>query len=71
MVKRGPDGSGIWLSEGKRVGLAHRRLSIIDLSHAASHPMAAEDGSLCITFNGGIYNFRELRNPLEKKGYRF
>ncbi|MHB1688302.1 MAG: asparagine synthase (glutamine-hydrolyzing) [Ignavibacteriaceae bacterium] len=71
MVNRGPDGSGIWFSEDRRVGLAHRRLSVIDLSNAASQPMATEDGRLCITFNGEIYNYRELRKRLEKKGYRF
>lgn len=71
MVNRGPDGSGIWFSEDRRVGLAHRRLSIIDLSSAASQPMTTDDGHLRITFNGEIYNYRELRNRLEKKGYRF
>lgn len=71
MVNRGPDGSGIWFSEDRRVGLAHRRLSIIDLSNAASQPMTTEDGRLCITFNGEIYNYRELRKWLENKGYRF
>ena len=56
MIHRGPDGAGIWISADRRVGLAHRRLSIIDLSDAASQPMSNEDGSLQIVFNGEIYN---------------
>jgi asparagine synthase (glutamine-hydrolysing) len=55
MIHRGPDDEGIWVNEN--VGLAHRRLAIIDLSAAASQPMCNEDGSVWITFNGEIYNF--------------
>ena len=51
--------------------LAHRRLSIIDLTDAGAQPMATADGRLRITFNGEIYNYRELRKELEGKGYRF
>jgi len=71
MIPRGPDGCGMWLSTDNRVGLAHRRLAIIDLSESGSQPMATADGSLVVTFNGEIYNYRKLREDLENKGYRF
>ncbi len=65
---RGPDGSGVWTAPG--VGLGHCRLSIIDLGGGAQ-PMANADESLILTFNGEIYNFRELRAELEERGHRF
>lgn len=68
MIHRGPDGEGIWCDRG--VGLAHRRLSIIDLE-TGDQPMANEDRSVWVTFNGEIYNFRELRGNLEAKGHVF
>ena len=71
MARRGPDGEGLWISPDRRIGLAHRRLAIIDLSPAAAQPMASEDGRLRITFNGEIYNYRELRAALTGKGCRF
>src|SRR5262249_43492073 len=71
MVARGPDGAGLWISANKRVGLAHRRLAIIDLSETGAQPMATPDGRLQVVFNGEIYNYRELREELEAKGYRF
>lgn len=71
MITRGPDGCGTWFSVDNRVGLGHRRLAIIDLSETGAQPMALADGSLIITFNGEIYNYQELRDGLEKKGYRF
>src|SRR6202167_2719604 len=70
MVHRGPDGAGLWISTDRRVGLAHRRLSIIDLSHAADQPMSNGDGSLQIVFNGEIYNHAEIRRELEALGQR-
>src|SRR5262245_25579951 len=66
---RGPDGEGIWTNGN--VGLAHRRLAIIDLSTSANQPMSNEDGSVWITFNGEIYNFQELRQELEDRGHVF
>jgi asparagine synthase (glutamine-hydrolysing) len=71
MVHRGPDGAGIWISPDKRVGFAHRRLSIIDLSASANQPMCNEDESIWIVFNGEIYNHFEIRPELEKLGHRF
>jgi asparagine synthase (glutamine-hydrolysing) len=71
MVSRGPDGAGLWLSENEQVGLAHRRLSIVDLTDAGHQPMATSDGRFYISFNGEIYNFRTLRAELELKGCVF
>jgi asparagine synthase (glutamine-hydrolysing) len=68
MVHRGPDGADTWVDADQRVGLGHRRLSIIDLSEAAGQPMTNEDGSLWLTYNGEIYNHRELRAELEQTG---
>ena len=68
MVHRGPDGAGTWISEDHRVGLGHRRLSIIDLSDQASQPMCNEDRSLWVSFNGEIYNHAEIRKELEEIG---
>ena len=71
MVARGPDGAGNWFSADGRIGLAHRRLSIIDLSEAGAQPMASADGRLVVVFNGEIYNYRELRRDLDAKGRAF
>ncbi len=71
MARRGPDGSGEWFSADDRVALGHRRLSILDLSEKGAQPMASQDGSLVISFNGEIYNYRELRKDLEAKGHHF
>jgi asparagine synthase (glutamine-hydrolysing) len=71
MKRRGPDGEGIWVAEDARVGLAHRRLAIIDLSDTGRQPMQTEDGRFVITFNGEIYNYKELRSSLTAAGYRF
>ncbi len=71
MSARGPDGAGLWLSEDRRIGLAHRRLSIIDLTDSGAQPMAIEDGRYRIVFNGEIYNYRALRRELEAAGRRF
>ena len=71
MRLRGPDGYGEWYSEDGRVGLAHRRLAIIDLGERGLQPMESANGKVTISFNGEIYNYRELRYELESKGYRF
>lgn len=68
MKHRGPDGEGLWLSNNRRVGLAHRRLSIIDISGKANQPMISDDGSMIIVFNGEIYNHSEIRNELKLLG---
>jgi asparagine synthase (glutamine-hydrolysing) len=68
MRHRGPDGEGLYLAPDGRMGLGHRRLSIIDLSSAASQPMANEDHTLWVVFNGEIYNHADLRAELEQKG---
>ena len=68
LAHRGPDGDGMHLDG--RVGLGHRRLSIIDLA-TGDQPMSSDDGAVWITFNGEIYNFRELRMELESRGQRF
>src|SRR5581483_8848873 len=71
MAARGPDGSGAWASEDGRAGLGHRRLSIIDLSRGGAQPMMSADGRLVVTFNGEIYNYRDLRRALTAKGCVF
>jgi asparagine synthase (glutamine-hydrolysing) len=72
MRHRGPDGAGVWRAADGRCGMAHRRLSIIDLSEAAAQPMANESGTVVVTFNGEIYNHAELRAELAALGkYRW
>lgn len=66
MVHRGPDGAGNWISDDRRIGLAHRRLAIVDLSKHAAQPM--RDGEFVLTFNGEIYNHVELRRELIELG---
>src|SRR6266702_5111727 len=68
IAHRGPDAEGMWTGPG--VGLAHRRLSIIDLA-GGDQPIANEDGSVQVVFNGEIYNYQELRAGLEARGHRF
>ncbi len=78
MAYRGPDDAGIYLSRvsetnGRtpRVGFGHQRLSIIDLSQNGQQPMCNEDGTIWITYNGEIYNFKSLRTRLINKGHKF
>ncbi|MEQ1555041.1 MAG: asparagine synthase (glutamine-hydrolyzing), partial [Ferruginibacter sp.] len=67
---RGPDGEGFWINAENNIGLAHRRLAIIDLSENAAQPMHFAD-RYSITFNGEIYNYKELKKLLQSKGYTF
>lgn len=69
LAHRGPDSEGFFVND--HVGLAHRRLAIIDLSPDGTQPMSNEDGSIWIVFNGEIYNFHELRDALVRKGHSF
>ncbi len=70
IAHRGPDGHGYYISEDRMLGFGHRRLSIIDLN-TGDQPMCNEDGTVWITFNGEIYNYRELREQLKVRGHRF
>jgi len=69
LYHRGPDGGGVHVQ--RNIGLAHRRLAIIDLREMANQPMCNEDGSIWVTFNGEIYNFQELRADLQQRGHQF
>jgi asparagine synthase (glutamine-hydrolysing) len=71
IAHRGPDDAGVTISGGGRVGLGHRRLSIIDLSPAGHQPMTNEDGTLWLVFNGEIYNYAALREQLIGLGHQF
>lgn len=71
MTHRGPDDAGLYQSPDRRVVLAHRRLSIVDLSPAGHQPMTNEDETIWITFNGEIYNHLERRAPLLARGHTF
>ncbi len=68
---RGPDASGVWVDPTHHVALAHRRLSIIDLSDFASQPMQSPRGRYVGSYNGEIYNFPELKSKLERQGAHF
>ncbi len=68
---RGPDAQGIWFSDDGCIGLAHRRLSVIDLQASANQPMISEDKSAVIVFNGEIYNFLFLKQQLTTAGIHF
>ena len=68
---RGPDDAGTFVRRDEHIALGHRRLSIIDLSPAGHQPMANEDGTVWITYNGEVYNHRELRAELEARGHSF
>lgn len=69
LARRGPDGEGIHAEPG--VGLVHRRLAVIDLSEQGRQPMSDESGELWLTFNGELYNYRDLRAVLRDRGHRF
>ncbi len=71
LAHRGPDDAGLFVDPGAGVGLAHRRLSILDLSDAGRQPMTGEDGAARIVYNGEVYNFQSIRSELETLGRRF
>ncbi|MEP7129599.1 MAG: asparagine synthase (glutamine-hydrolyzing) [Sphingomicrobium sp.] len=68
---RGPDAAGVWRSPNERVAFGHRRLAIIDLDARSNQPMVSHDGRLVITFNGEIYNYKTIRQELEREGIGF
>jgi asparagine synthase (glutamine-hydrolysing) len=68
---RGPDGHGVWQSDGREVVFGHRRLAILDLSEAGAQPMRDPESGCVITFNGEIYNFAEIRAELQALGDSF
>jgi asparagine synthase (glutamine-hydrolysing) len=71
LAHRGPDGYGIWKSDEHSIGLAHRRLAIIDVSQAGCQPMIDKKNTVIISFNGEIYNHQKLRKELEFLGYTY
>ncbi len=71
MIHRGPDDAGLFFDPEAGVGLGHRRLSVIDLSEAGRQPMASNDGTAHIVYNGEVYNFQEIRRTLEGAGHCF
>src|SRR5438128_8176332 len=71
LSRRGPDDVGWFTSAEDGIGLGHRRLSILDLSSRGRQPMADAAGSVRVTFNGEIYNYREIRYDLVGLGHRF
>src|SRR5437867_11766574 len=68
MRLRGPDAAGQWISDDRRVALAHRRLSILDVSERANQPMRNRTGDLATVFHGETYNYQELRRELMARG---
>ncbi|MBP2679974.1 MAG: asnB 3, partial [Deltaproteobacteria bacterium] len=71
MVHRGPDAGGKFITPDRRVGLCHRRLAILDLSPTGAQPMLDEEADLALSFNGEIFNYREISAELSSMGYRF
>lgn len=69
LVHRGPDHSGIWVDEESRIGLAHTRLSILDLSSNGNQPMHSSSNRYVIIFSGEIYNHHEIRSQLKSSGH--
>jgi asparagine synthase (glutamine-hydrolysing) len=68
---RGPDSDGVWLSDNRLAGLAHRRLAILDVSDRSRQPMGNDAGTMQLCYNGEVYNFAQLREELQGLGYGF
>lgn len=71
LERRGPDASGCMLFNDDKIALGHTRLSILDLRKNGDQPLTNEDGTVWLTFNGEIYNYRELRRELQSAGHYF
>lgn len=71
LIHRGPDQFGIWFDPSKKIGLAHRRLSILDTSELGKQPMQSQNSRYKMVYNGEIYNFKDLKKELEGKGVTF
>jgi asparagine synthase (glutamine-hydrolysing) len=71
MITRGPDDGGVWIDQSNRIGLAHRRLAVIDLTSAGHQPMVSRNQRYVLTYNGEIYNSQELRKELESLNQSF
>lgn len=71
LIHRGPDSGNYWINPERGVGLAHRRLSVIDLTMYGSQPMLSSSGRYCIVYNGEVYNFKELKDQLKDLGHIF
>ena len=71
LLHRGPDDGGYWISGNRRLGLAQRRLSVIDLSSLGHQPMLSSDGRFAIVFNGEIFNYQQLKESLSAEGVLF
>jgi len=69
--RRGPDDQGVWSDAEAGIALAHRRLSIVDLSQAGHQPMISANGRFAMVYNGEVYSFREIRADLEARGHVF
>ncbi len=71
IAHRGPDGEGLYFAQNQQLGLAHRRLAIVDLSPTGYQPMQSADGRYVIIFNGEIYDYQKLRDELIAAGAQF
>src|SRR5690554_2184338 len=71
IAHRGPDAAGVFVNNYKTCGLGHRRLSILDLSDAANQPMHSKCGNYSLVYNGELYNFKEIKETLQKEGFEF
>ncbi|MBP2677228.1 MAG: asparagine synthase (glutamine-hydrolyzing), partial [Deltaproteobacteria bacterium] len=71
MVHRGPDAGGRYISPDRRVGLCHRRLAVLDLTPTGAQPMTDPETNLALSFNGEIFNYREISAELSSLGYKF